>query len=46
MSMFAPYFIIPADILIVVGVVKALLAALPRRSSYSSGPTKGATQGA
>ena len=45
-SMFGPYLIIPADILIVVGVVKALLAALPRRSSFSSGPPKRATQGA
>jgi hypothetical protein len=46
MSLFHPYFIIPVHILIVVGVVKALLAALPRRSSFSSGPPKRATQGA
>lgn len=35
-SMFGPFFIIPADILIVVGVVKVLLAALPRLTNHSS----------
>ena len=43
-SMFGPFFIIPADIFIVVGVVKALLAALPRLTNHSTGPAQKAAQ--
>jgi hypothetical protein len=37
-AMFGPLFIIPAEILIAVGVVKVLLAALPRLPRQVSGP--------
>lgn len=43
-SMFGPFFIIPADILIVVGVAKALLAALPRLTTHSTGPARKTAQ--
>jgi len=43
-SMFGPFFIIPADILIVVGVTKALLATLPRLTNHSTGPAQKAAQ--
>ncbi len=43
-SMFGPLFIIPADILIVIGVVKVLLAALPRLTNHSTGPAQKAAQ--
>lgn len=43
-SMFGPLFIIPADILIVVGVVKALLAALPRLTNHLTEPVQKAAQ--
>jgi len=36
-SMFGPFFIIPADILIAVGVTRLLLAAAPRLTAPSSG---------
>lgn len=43
-SMFGPLFIIPADILIVIGVVKVLLAALPRLTKGSASAAKKAVQ--
>lgn len=43
-SMFGPFFIIPADILIVIGVTKALLSALPRLTNHSTGPAQKAAQ--
>jgi len=36
-SMLGPFFIIPADILIVIGVARVLLAAAPRLTAPSSG---------
>jgi hypothetical protein len=42
--MFGPFFIIPADILIVVGVTKALLATLPRLTNHSTRPAQKAAQ--
>lgn len=44
-SIFGLLFIIPADILIVVGVVKVLLAALPRLTINSTGSARKAAQG-
>lgn len=43
-SMFGPLFIIPADILIVIGVTKVLLAALPRLTINLTEPAQKATQ--
>jgi hypothetical protein len=44
-SSFGPFFLIPANILIVIGVTKALLAALPQLPNHSIGSAKKTAQG-